>query len=234
MFLPTECITTFQILFINLAWLQFKAVEIKVEKLHEFGALLSELLKYVGQKHRGNIIGICKLDSGGGAVLKHCCLGSHHCGHRTGAVPSSDKHWQAALEHCLALLKTYDSSTAVLVCPGLLLSTTLWPSHCLRERLLPNVENFKAVLQALPAYLAQNLLCEPWLGLHGHCFEQFPKSCRWQQFCWSKPGTWQEGGIFCWEPHSGVSSSLNFCKLLYEVDNGQTTSAKIFEVNQTV
>ena len=41
------------------------------------------------------------------------CIGPHHCGHRTGAVLSSDKHWHAVLEHCLALLESYDSSTAV-------------------------------------------------------------------------------------------------------------------------
>ena len=40
-------------------------------------------------------------------------IGPHHCGHRTGAVLSSDKHWHAVLEHCLALLESYDSSTAV-------------------------------------------------------------------------------------------------------------------------
>ena len=40
-------------------------------------------------------------------------IGPHHCGHRTGAVLSSDKHWLAVLEHCLALFKSYDSSTAV-------------------------------------------------------------------------------------------------------------------------
>ena len=28
---------------------------------------------------------------------------------------SSDKHWYAVLEHCLALLESYDSSTAVIV-----------------------------------------------------------------------------------------------------------------------
>ena len=26
-------------------------------------------------------------------------IGPHHCGHRTGAVLSSDKHWHAVLEH---------------------------------------------------------------------------------------------------------------------------------------
>ena len=40
-------------------------------------------------------------------------IGPHHCGHRTGAVLSSDKHWHAVLEHCSALLASYDSSNAV-------------------------------------------------------------------------------------------------------------------------
>ena len=45
-------------------------------------------------------------------------IGPHHCGHRTGAVLSSDKHWHAVLEHCLALLESYDSSTAVSAVTG--------------------------------------------------------------------------------------------------------------------
>ena len=42
----------------------------------------------------------------------------HHCGNRTGAVLNSDKHRHAVLEHCLALLKSYDSSTAVSAVTG--------------------------------------------------------------------------------------------------------------------
>ena len=49
--------------------------------------------------------GSCKLDSGGGAVLEHYP-------HRTRAVLSRDNHWHAVPEHCLALLDSYDSSTA--------------------------------------------------------------------------------------------------------------------------
>ena len=45
-------------------------------------------------------------------------IGSHHCGHKTGEVDSSDKHWHAVLEHCLALLESYDWSTAVSAVPG--------------------------------------------------------------------------------------------------------------------
>ena len=40
-------------------------------------------------------------------------IGPHHCGHRTRAVLSSDKHWHTVPEHRLALLESYDSSTAV-------------------------------------------------------------------------------------------------------------------------
>ena len=45
-------------------------------------------------------------------------VGTHNCGHRTGAVLSSDKHWHAVLEHCLALLESYDSRTAVSAVTG--------------------------------------------------------------------------------------------------------------------
>ena len=44
--------------------------------------------------------------------------GPHHCGHRTGAVLSSDKHWHTGLEHCSALLESYDSSAAVSAVTG--------------------------------------------------------------------------------------------------------------------
>ena len=45
-------------------------------------------------------------------------IGLHHCGHTTGAVLSSDKHWHAVLEHCFALLESYDSSPAVSAVSG--------------------------------------------------------------------------------------------------------------------
>ena len=45
--------------------------------------------------------------------LSTACIGPHHCGHWNGAVMSRDKHWHAVLEHCLALLESYDSSSCV-------------------------------------------------------------------------------------------------------------------------
>ena len=45
-------------------------------------------------------------------------IGPHHSGQRTGEVLSSDKHWHAVLELCLALLKSYDSGTAVSAVTG--------------------------------------------------------------------------------------------------------------------
>ena len=50
--------------------------------------------------------------------LSTACIGPHHCGHWNGAVMSRDKHWHAVLEHCLALLQSYDSSTAVSAVTG--------------------------------------------------------------------------------------------------------------------
>ena len=86
-------------------------------------------------------------------------IGPRHCGHRTGAVLSSDKNWHAVLEHRLALSPMTQALLSVLSlpqwcpghCPGSLSSTGLWPSHCFRERLILNVENSGAVLQALLA-----------------------------------------------------------------------------------
>ena len=83
--------------------------------------------------------------------------GPHHCGHRTGAVLSSDKHWHAVLEHCSspmtqALLSVL--SLAAVVSWSLSWVTVkqyLWPSHCFCERLSPNVEISGAVLQSLLA-----------------------------------------------------------------------------------
>ena len=164
-------------------------------------------------------------------------IGPHQCGHRTRAVLSSDKHWQAVLEHCLALLGSYDTSTAVSAvtgrslghCTGLLSSTALWPSHCFHELLLPNVDNPGAVLKAL---LASALI---------HCFKQSRISSvnsgwailsllgiPWQQRFWSKPGTrrWllkitqkpiSGGWYFCLQLHT---SKLNICKLIFEVEIG--------------
>ena len=51
----------------------------------------------------------------------------HHCGHKTGAVLSSDKHRHAVLKHCLALLESYDSSTAVTARSGVLAAVL---GHC--------------------------------------------------------------------------------------------------------
>ena len=51
-------------------------------------------------------------------MLDHCHIGPLHCGHRTGAVLGSDNHWHAVLEHCLALLESYDSNTAVSAVTG--------------------------------------------------------------------------------------------------------------------
>ena len=58
-------------------------------------------------------------------------IGPHHCGHRTGAVLSSDKHWHAVLEHCLALLKSYDSSTAASAVTGQIGVRVTVLGHCL-------------------------------------------------------------------------------------------------------
>mgnify|MGYP001800622082 CR=1 FL=1 len=57
-------------------------------------------------------------------------IGPHYCGHRTGAV----------LEHCLAPLESYDSSTAVSAVTGRsgVLVTVLGHCHCLMtQSLLP-------------------------------------------------------------------------------------------------
>ena len=58
-------------------------------------------------------------------------IGPHHCGHRTGAVLSSDKHWQAVLEHCLALLSVLSLAAVV---SGSLSWVTV--KHCLMTQSL--------------------------------------------------------------------------------------------------
>ena len=45
-------------------------------------------------------------------------IGPHQCGHISGVVLSSDKRWYAVIEHCLSLLESYDSSTAVSAVTG--------------------------------------------------------------------------------------------------------------------
>ena len=60
-------------------------------------------------------------------------IGPYHCGHRTRAVLSSDKHWYAVLEHCLALLSVL--SLAAVVSWSL---TCVTAKHCLiTQSLLP-------------------------------------------------------------------------------------------------
>ena len=39
-------------------------------------------------------------------------IGPHPCGHRTGAVLSSDKHWHAVLEHCFGPMPAVVRSSA--------------------------------------------------------------------------------------------------------------------------
>ena len=55
-------------------------------------------------------------------VSEHCSTsartGPHHCAHKTRAVLRSGKHWHAVLEHCLALLQSYVSVTAVTAVTG--------------------------------------------------------------------------------------------------------------------
>ena len=54
----------------------------------------------------------------------------HHCGLRSGAVLSSDKHWHAVLDHCSALLDSYDSSTAVSALTGRSSVLVIILGHC--------------------------------------------------------------------------------------------------------
>ena len=101
----------------------------------------------------------------------------HHCSHRTWAVLSSDKHWHVELEHCSALLDSYDSSTALSLAAVVSWSQSwvtvkhcFMTSHCLRERLLQNMEISGAVLEALLACALTQCLTEPRI---------FSLSCGW-------------------------------------------------------
>ena len=82
-------------------------------------------------------------------------------------------------------------------CPGSLLSTALWPSHCFHKRhgqLRSSAPSTACQCSHSLSYLAQNLLSELWLGQHGQCFGHYPKHW-WPQFSWSKPGAGHEGEI---------------------------------------
>ena len=131
-------------------------------------------------------MGICKLDSGVRAYRSTVRIGPHQCGHRTGAVHSSEKHRHAVLKHRLALLESYDSSTAASAVNGhsVVLVTVL--GHCQAlpydpvTAFLKDFTEYGQFRSKAPSiarqcsyslsYLAQNLLIELWLGLHGHCF----------------------------------------------------------------
>ena len=83
-------------------------------------------------------------------------IGPHHCGHRTGAVRSSDKHWALLSTARVLWLKhwcqcCHRPQWCTGHCPGSLSSTALWSSHCFCEILIPYVEYSGAVLQALLA-----------------------------------------------------------------------------------
>ena len=51
-------------------------------------------------------------------LVAQMCSSTTRCGHRTGAVLSSDEHWHPVLEHCFALLESYDSSAAASAATG--------------------------------------------------------------------------------------------------------------------
>ena len=81
---------------------------------------------------------------------------------------SSDKHWHVELEHCSALLDSYDSSTALSLAAVVSWSLSwvtvkhcFMTSHCLCDRLLQNVEISGVVLQALLACALTQCLTEP-------------------------------------------------------------------------
>ena len=118
-------------------------------------------------------------------VVEQCSstarIGPHHCGHRTGAVLSSDKHWHAELEHCLALHESHDSSTAVsavtsrsgvrVTVKHCLMTQSLlpWKTYTECGKLRSSAPSTACQCSNSLSYLAQNLHSEDWLGLHGQC-----------------------------------------------------------------
>ena len=89
-------------------------------------------------------------------------IGPYHCGHRTRAVLSSDKHWHAVLEHCLELLESYDSSTAVSAVTG---RSGVWVTvlgHCQAlpyDLVTASVEDLYQMLQMLCYYIYVCRIC---------------------------------------------------------------------------
>ena len=79
-------------------------------------------------------------------------IGPHHCGHRTRAVLSSDMHWHAVLEHCLAQFEFKNCCQSCHWPP--------WgPGHCLLSfTVLFSPKSLKWTLVGV----TQSLLGTPW------------------------------------------------------------------------
>ena len=82
-----------------------------------------------------------------GQCLRTVRIGPHHCGHMTVAVLSSDKHWHTVLEHWLALLGSYDSSTAVSTVTGSSVVRVTVLGHCLAQPCDPVTSSVKDLYQ---------------------------------------------------------------------------------------
>ena len=176
-------------------------------------------------------------------------IGPHQCGHRTGAVHSTERHWHAVLKHRLALLESYDSSTAVSAVPGhsVVLVTVL--GHCQALPYDPVTAFLKDFYRIWKIPKQSSKHCLPVLLF---TVLLSPESPHWTLVgaTWSllltaskaplaavlliKTRHMTGGWYFCLEPHSSVTSNSNIYQLLFEVEKEQTTSAKIFGVKQTV
>ena len=111
-----------------------------------------------------------------------------HCGHRTGAVLSSDKNWHAVLEHCLALLESYDSSTAISAATG---GSGVWVTvlgHCQALPYDPVIASVKDLYQMwkIPEQCSEH--CLPVLSFS---VSFSPESPHWTlvKVTWSLLGT---------------------------------------------
>ena len=153
----------------------------------------------------------------------------HHCGHRTGAVLSGDKHWHAELGHCLALLESYDLSTDVSAVTGHSGVRVTVLANCQALLYGPVTASVKDLYQMwnIPEQCSKH--CLPVLSFTVWFGPESPQwtlvwvtgwlfGTPWESVQSTKtivsPNPISRGHKFCLEPHSGVSFNFIIGKFI--------------------
>ena len=163
-------------------------------------------------------------------------IGLPHCGHESRAALSSDKYFHSVLKHCLALLESYDSSTAVTARSGVLVAVL---GHCQALRCDPvtasvndSCGRFRSSVPSTAcqclhslSYLAQNSGC-------GYTVTALDSNQSTAGNSSLDQDQRHDRKVVFLQPHDRTVVFLS--RAPFEIEKEQTISAKILGVKQTV